>query len=105
MLWSLRNTLLLLLSLLSPPLTCPTSTDSAAVKRANSIKFMGKLLQKLECHKIRKFNHHVSVISKECLPKKLLFLILHSEGPDASHGDDDGEAGNCRHSKSNPVYC
>ena len=64
------------------------------------MKFMGKLLQKLICHKIPKFDHYMFVISKE-----LLFLILHSEGPHASHGDDDGEAGNCRHSKSNPVYC
>lgn len=32
-------------------------------------------------------------------------FILHSEGPDAGHGNDDGKAGNGRNSKSNPVHC
>ena len=32
--------------------------------------------QSLECHQIRKFDHHLSVISKECLPKKIVVLDL-----------------------------
>ena len=38
---------------------------------------------------------------------KPIFCIfnLHSEGPDTSHGNDDGQAANGGNSKSDPVHC
>ena len=35
----------------------------------------------------------------------ILYLISHSEGPDAGHCNDDGKAGNGWNSKSDPVHC
>ena len=32
-------------------------------------------------------------------------LNLHSEGPDAGHGNDDGQAANSGNSKSDPIHC
>ena len=75
--------------------TCPTSTDSAAVKRASKMKLIGKVLQK----STRKF--------KICNSDfKLIFCILnvHSEAPDAGHGNDDDQAADGRNPKSHPVH-
>ena len=75
--------------------TCPTSTDSAAVKRASKMKLIGKVLQKSR----RKFKICNSDL-------KLIFCILnvHSEAPDAGHGNDDDQAADGRNPKSHPVH-
>ena len=75
MLWSLRN-IAFVTFVLTTNLSNKHRLSSSEESQQYEVNGETPVGQSLECHQIRKFDHHLSVISKECLPKKIVVLDL-----------------------------